>query len=83
MTLTQLYIKALPYLWGYGAIRTGISMSQVPLKENELYTHRLGIYTLNTLYTPIIFPIYMYNDISNIERKIRKIKTELFIAGMQ
>ena len=82
MTLTQLYMKALPYLWTYGAIRTAINMSQVPLKENELYTHRFGIYTINTLYTPIIFPIYMYNDVSNIERKLRKMKTELYIAGM-
>ena len=32
--------------------------------------------------TDNIKTIYMYNDVCNIERKLRKMKTELYIAGM-
>lgn len=82
MVLKELYFKSIPYLFAYGALRNTIYLTNIPLKKDDLYTKRVGIFTVNTLYTPILFPFLIMNDITNIERKLRKLPIEPFLGGL-
>ena len=63
----------------YGLVRNSIMSSTIPLKKDELYTRRVGLVLFATAGTPIYFPMLILNDIENIERKFRGMKTEFTV----
>jgi hypothetical protein len=65
--------------YGYGLVRNSILASNIPLKKDELYTERVGKVIFSALGTPILFPTLIMNDIGNIERKFRGMKTDFIV----
>jgi hypothetical protein len=82
MSIINTYQKICPYLLAYGVVRTAINMTLIPFKEKELYVDRIGIFAVNAVYSPIIFPLFLYNDMTNIERKIRNLPTMPYVPGI-
>ena len=73
-----LYKLCIP-MYGYGLVRNSILASNIPLKKDELYTERVGKVIFSALGTPILFPTLIMNDIGNIERKFRGMKTDFMV----
>lgn len=67
------------YTSAYGLVRNSILSTTIPLKKDELYMRRVGLILFATAGTPIYFPMLILNDIENVERKVRGMKTDFMV----
>lgn len=72
---TRVFVGAMTY----SAVRNTIILSTIPMKTDELYSHRVALVGLNTLLSPFYWPMMIGSDIANIERKFRGMDTKVYI----
>jgi hypothetical protein len=63
----------------YGLVRNSIMSTTIPMKKDELYMRRVGLVLFATAGTPVFLPGMILNDLENIERKFRGMKTEVTV----
>lgn len=59
----------------YGLVRNTVVATQIPMEKDELYTRRAAVIAFVSMYTPVLLPMMVTNDLSNIERWARKMPT--------